>query len=275
MLYAVGSLLPEYRVKACNNGADSDNLIHDDEHARRYGFRAGLVPGSSIFAYMSRSLVEFLGRDWLERGYGEVRFIHPIYEGEEVRVTGSLTSITKEGTLAIDLQASNSLGVTCSIGAAKLAVQAPRPEPTTEDYPPGHGYLKRPISLESLKIGERLTPITSEFTWNIQWEYCQKSIHDHYPLYHQIVHPGWLLSQGNLILAANYDLPPWIHVSGVVQNYHLQEEECVVETRGRVQDKFERGGHHFIVLDLALFTSGRCLETIRHTAIFRIAPKAA
>ncbi len=36
MLYAVGSPLPEYRVKAYNNGVVSSNLIHDDEHARRY-----------------------------------------------------------------------------------------------------------------------------------------------------------------------------------------------------------------------------------------------
>lgn len=275
MLYAVGSPLPEYRVKAYNNGADSNNLIHNDEHARRYGFRAGLVPGASIFAYMSRSLVELMGKDWLERGSAEVRFIHPIYEGEEVRITGSLSSITRDGTLCIDYQAMNNQGVTCAVGAAKLPAQAPAPEPGPEDYPVGRGKLKRPISLESLKVGERLTPIASEFTWNIHWEYCQKSIRDHHPIYRQILHPGWLLTQANLILAVNYDLPPWIHVSSVVQNYHVQEEECLVETRGRIQDKSECGGHHFIVLDVAIFATGRCLATVRHTAIFRIAPQAA
>ena len=275
MFYAVGSALPEYRVKAYNNGAESNNLIHDDEYARRFGFRAGLVPGASIFAYMSRILVEFLGRDWLERGSTEVRFIHPIYEGEEVRVTGSLSSVTKDGTLCIDLQAMNNQGVTCAMAAAKLPAQAPSPEPTPEDYPAAQGKRKRTISLETLKPGERLTLVTSEFTWSIHWEYCQKSIRDHHPLYRQILHPGWLLSQANLILAANYDLPPWIHVSSIVQNYHTQDKECVVETRGRVQDKFERGGHHFIVVDLAIFAPGRCLETVRHTAIFRIAPRAA
>jgi len=275
MFYAVGSPLPEYRVKAYNNEADSSNLIHDDEYARRYGFRAGLVPGASIFAYMSRSLVEFTGKDWLERGSAEVRFIHPIYEGEEVRVTGSLSSVTKDGTLCIELQAMNNQGVTCAVGAARLPAQTPALEPTMEDCPAGRGKLKRPISLETLKVGERLAQVTSEFTRNIHWEYCQKSIRDHHPIYHQILHPGWLLSQADLILAANYDLPAWIHVSSVVQNYHLQDKECVVETRGQVQDKFARGGHHFIVLDLTVFASGHCLETIRYTAIFRIAPKAA
>ena len=275
MLFAVDSPLPEYRVKAYNNGVVSSNLIHDDEHARRYGFRAGLVPGVSIFAYMSRSLVELLGKDWLERGAAEVRFVHPIYEGEEVRVNGSLSSITKEGTLCIDYQAANNQGVVCALGAASLPAQPPGKEPVQEDYPVGRGKSARSISLETLKVGERLTPIQSQFTWNIHWEYCQKSVRDHHPIYGQILHPGWLLSQANLILSTNYDLPPWIHVSSAIQNHHTQEKECLVETRGRVQDKFERGGHHFIVLDLAIFASGRCLETVRHTAIFRIAPKAA
>jgi hypothetical protein len=129
--------------------------------------------------------------------------------------------------------------------------------------------------LETLKVGEPLTPIRSEFTRNTHWEYCQKSIRDHNPIYSQIVHPGWLLTQANLILAANYDLPPWIHVSSAIQNYHAQDKECIVETRGKVRDRFERGGHHFVVVDLALFVSECCLETVQHTAIFRIAPRAA
>jgi hypothetical protein len=276
MLYVVGAPLPDYRAKACNNGADSTNLIHDDECARHYGFRAGLVPGVSIFAYVSRSLVEFLGEPWLERGFTEVRFIHPLYDGEEVRTAGILSSITKEGTLCIDLQAMNSQGVTCAAGVARLTAQPTgEPEPNPEDYPARDAGPRRPISLESLKVGELLTPIRSEFTRTTHWEYCQKSIRDHHPIYSRVLHPGWLLNQANLILAANYELPPWIHAASVVQNYHFQDSECVVETRGKVRDKFERGGHHFVVLDLVLFASGRCLQSVQHTAIFRIAPRAA
>jgi hypothetical protein len=275
MLYAVGSPLPEHRIKAYNNGDPSINRIHDDEYARRHGFRAALVPGISLFAHMSRSLVDFMGRDWLERGSAEMRFIHPVYDGEEVRVAGCLTSILKNGTLLLNCQLLNNLGVECVVGSAGLPPMAPQPEPSLEDYPPGAGQPKRTISLETLNKGECLTPITAEFTRNIQWEYCQKSVRDHSPIYQQVTHPGWLLSQANLLLAANYELGAWMHVASALQNYHLLEKECVIETRGLVQDMFERRGHHFIVLDVAIFAAGGCLETIRHTAIFRIAPKAA
>ena len=45
MLYAIGSPLPEYKIKAVKSGGEAINLICDDTHARRYGYRAGLVPG--------------------------------------------------------------------------------------------------------------------------------------------------------------------------------------------------------------------------------------
>jgi hypothetical protein len=275
MQYSVGSVLPEYRVKASIETADSGNRISDDEFAWRHGFRAGVVPGISTFAYMSRSLVEFLDRDWLERGSAEVRFVSPVYDGEEIRISGSVSSMSKEGLLSIDYQAANNQGAPCGIGVAQLPPPASVPEPVIDDYPPGRAKLHRPISLESLQVGENLTPISSEFNWNVHWQYCQKSIRDHHALYQKILHPGWIANRASQILAANYAIPAWIDVSCQVQNFHLQEEECVVETRGRVHSKFERDGDHFIVLDLAVFAQSRCLETIRYTAIFSIAPSAA
>lgn len=275
MLYAIGSPLPEYKVKACKSGGEACNLLCDDTHARRYGYRAGLVPGGSIYAYMSRSLVEFMGRDWLEHGFAEVAFHHPAYEGEEIRVAGSLTSMMKEGTLCFEYRAENPQGMACGTGVARLSAQRPQPEPTMEEYPAGQHPPRRPISLHSIRAGENLTAVTSEFDRKTHWEYCEKTVHDHHPIYRELLHPGWILSQADLILTANYDMPPWIHVSSAVQNYHAQEQECTVETRGCVLEKFELRGNHFIVLDVAVFAEQRCLATIRHTAIFRIAPRVA
>lgn len=275
MQYRVGASIPEHRIRASIDAVDSSNRIQDDEFARRYGFRAGLVPGVSIFAYMSRPLIELMGRDWLERGSAEVHFLRPIYEGEEIHVGGTISSVADDGTLSLDYKASNSQGVTCGIGVAKLLPQDSLPKPSLEDYPSGRGKLHRPISLESLQVGEALAPVVSEFTWNIQWQYCRKTIRDYHPLYERMMHPGWLANRASQILAANYAIPAWIDVSSYVQNLGLLEEECVIETRGRVYDKFERDGDHFVVLDLAVFAPARCLATLRSTAIFRIAPNAA
>jgi hypothetical protein len=275
MLYSAGSPLPEHRVKASIEPADQNNKIQDDEYARHHGFRAGLVSGISLFAYMSRPLAEYLGKDWLERGSAEMRFVRPVYEGEEIRVSGNISSIDKEGTLFLEYQAANHQGVTCGIGSAQLAQRTPSHEPSVDDYPAGRARLHRPISLESLQVGENLVPVSSEFTWNVHWQYCRKSIRDLHPLYERILHPGWLVGRASQILAANYAIQAWIDVSCQAQHFHLQEEECEIQTRGRVQDRFERKGDHFIELDLAVFAPNRCLAKIRYTAIFRIAPNAA
>jgi hypothetical protein len=274
MPYYAGSALPEYRVKTSIDAADSSNLIHDDELAQRYGFRAGLVSGISVLAYMTRPLVEHAGKDWLERGSTDVRLIRPVYEGEELRVSGSV-AVVKDDDVAMEYQAANSQGAVCGIGVAHIPAKAPDPEPSLDDYPPGRTKLHRSISLESLQVGENLTPVASEFTWNVHWQYCRKSIRDLHPLYERTLHPGWLASRASQILSANYAINVWIDVACQTQHFHLQEEECPIETRGRVFSKFERDGDHFIVLDLAVFAPKRCLATIRYTAIFRIARNAA
>jgi hypothetical protein len=275
MLFSVGSSLPEHRIKASIDTANPGNRIQDDEYAQHCGFRAGLVSGTTVFAYMSRPLIEMMGRDWLERGSTEVRFLRPIYEGEELRIGGSVSTVASDGTLLLDYQASNNQGTICGAGWAQLAPGPVGLEPSSDDYPCARYKRRRDISLESLKVGEELSSITSEFTWNIHWQYCQKSIRDHHPMYEKTMHPGWLVSRASHILAANYSMPAWIDVSCQVQHFHVQEEECLIETRGRVQDKYERDGDHFIILDLAVFTPTRCLATIGYTAIFRIAPNAA
>ncbi len=274
MLYSAGSLLPEHRIKASLEPVNFNNKIQNDEYARRCGFRAGLVSGMSMYAYMSRPLAEYLDKDWLARGSAEVRFLRPVYEGEEIRVTGSIASIAKDGTLLLEYHAANNQGAVCGIGSAQLPPETPS-EPGIDDYPAGRGKLHRPISLESLQPGENLVPVSSDFTWSVHWQYCRKSIRDLHPLYEKILHPGWLVSRASQILAANYAIQAWIDVSCRVQHFHLQGEECTIQTRGRVRDKFERKGDRYIELDLAVFSPTRCLAAIDYTAIFRIAPNAA
>jgi hypothetical protein len=275
MLYSAGSPLPEHRVKASIEATDLDNRIQDDEYARRNGFRAGLVSGFFVFAYMSRTLTDSFGRDWLERGSADVRFVRPVYDGEEIRISGVVSSLEQNGTLRVDYQASNNQGALCGIGAAQLPSGSLSPEPSVDDYPAGRGKPYRPLSLESLQVGESLNPVFSEFTWNVHWQYCRKSIRDLHPLYEKTLHPGWLVSRAGQILAANYAIQAWVDVSCRVQHFHVQEEECTIQTRGRVQDKFEHKGNHYVELDLAVFSPTRCLATARYIAIFRIAQNAA
>src|SRR5438105_6034672 len=91
--------LEPYRVSAYNTSKQSENKIHDDTVARRFGFSGGLVPGVDVFAYMTHLPVEKWGRDFLERGLMEARFVKPVYDGE----VAELTATESGGILSIEV----------------------------------------------------------------------------------------------------------------------------------------------------------------------------
>src|ERR1700732_4935278 len=82
------SRLETYRVQAYNSSKQSENKIHDDAVARRFGFSGGLVPGVDVMAYMMHLPVAKWGRAFLEYGLIEARFVKPVYDGEIADVTG-------------------------------------------------------------------------------------------------------------------------------------------------------------------------------------------
>ena len=74
-----------------NTAPDSENKIHDDATASAYGFRGGLVPGVTVYGYMTAAAIEHFGREWLDRGAMDLRLLQPVYAGDEVTVTSELS----------------------------------------------------------------------------------------------------------------------------------------------------------------------------------------
>src|ERR1700745_2826464 len=105
--------LEPYRVSAFNPAKQSENKIHDDTVARRFGFSGGLVPGVDVMAYMMHLPVAKWGRAFLERGLIEARFVKPVYDGEMADVTGA----EKDGVLTIAVE---SRGQLCATGSASV-----------------------------------------------------------------------------------------------------------------------------------------------------------
>src|SRR5262249_50161856 len=116
--------LPEYHVKARNTSASSENKIHDEQIARHYGFRGALVPGVTVYAYLTHPLVEAFGAAWLERGTANVRFLKPIHDGEEVALTGVVTPRDAKGLTAA-VTATTAEGGECATLAATLPAGLP------------------------------------------------------------------------------------------------------------------------------------------------------
>ena len=117
--------LPDYRVKARNTSSNSENKIHDDATARRYGFRGALVPGVTVYAYLTEPAVAAFGSAWLERGTATVRFLKPVLDGEEVQVTGVVTARDAKGAGATVTGATAAEPEAATLTATMPAAQAP------------------------------------------------------------------------------------------------------------------------------------------------------
>src|ERR1700757_867673 len=140
-------LLPPYHVEAVNTAKASENKIHDDATATRFGFKGGFVGGVNVYGYMAHQPVARWGRAWLERGTGEAKFTKPVYEGDIAEV-----SATEDADgLSITVQ---SCGVLCATGRAALP-DGQGVAPSLADYahvPPRAERL--PADEETLRAGD-------------------------------------------------------------------------------------------------------------------------
>src|SRR3954449_2426465 len=157
------SRLETYRVTAYNTSKQSENKIHDDTVARRFGFSGGLVPGVDVMAYMMHLPVARWGRAFLERGVIEARFVRPVYDGEMTDVTGE----EKDGVLTIAVE---SRGELCATGSASLPAAAPSLSLTdfSETAPAAE---RRPVDAMSYQPGKWLGSIPRVWAGEAAAEY--------------------------------------------------------------------------------------------------------
>jgi acyl dehydratase len=265
--------LPEYRVKARNTSEDSENKIHDDAVARQHGFRGGLVPGATVYAYMTHPLVEAFGAAWLERGTATVRFMKPVLDGEEVAVSGAVTGRDAKGVTA-SVVAGTAEGGEC----ATMQVTLPAGSPTPLNlalYRAAPLPAERPAATrEHLGAQEALGTPVETYDEGRAAEYLQ-AMSDALPLYrgaHAWVHPAFLLHQANRALSRNVRMGPWIHVGSTVRHLGGARVGETLAARGRVRSLFEKKGREFVELDLAIGAGDRPrpVAHVLHTAIYRL-----
>jgi hypothetical protein len=142
------SRIETYSVSAYNTAKQSENKMHDDTVARRFGFSGGLVPGVDVMAYMMHLPVAKWDRAFLERGLIEARFVKPVYDGEIADVTGE----ESDGVLTIAVE---SRGQICATGSASLPAAAPSLSLTdfSETAPV---VERRPVDAMSYQLGKWL-----------------------------------------------------------------------------------------------------------------------
>ncbi len=258
------SPLASYRIEAYNTARESENKIHDEGVARRFGFKGGVVPGVDVYAYMTHHPVLLWGRAWLERGAASCRFLKPVYDGEIVTVMAS------ESAQGLDLRA-EARGELCAEGTASLSSKAPSPPRLFAGAPAPPAV--RPLADEArLATGTRFTinplRVTSEFLAE-----ALKELREENPIYmgEGLLHPGVVLRAANSAITHNLVLSPWMHVGSEVQHLGVARIGDAVSAGALVTTNYERKGHRFVDLDVIVFAEGeRPIARIAHRAIWRL-----
>jgi hypothetical protein len=260
-----------YEVLAHNYAHDSENKIHDDRTAARYGFKGGLVPGVADYAYLSRAVFQAWGEPWLHGGSMQAKFIKPIYHGEVATAVAASDDAPDQLTLSLR----NPAGVLCAVGTASLHADAKAP--AIVDYP-----RHMPLAEDALPLPGVDTFAAGRALGSIEY------IHD-VPTAHELAaslfvkalesgsgdslwHPALCLHRANQIIKSNVRLAAWVHTASRVNYFDQPMQGERVSLRGTVANTYDKRGHVVTELDLAMFADEqRPLVQIHHTAIIHLA----
>ena len=84
-----------------------------------------------------------------------------------------------------------------------------------------------------------------------------------------LLHPGFVLRQANLVLRNRFLLPAWIHVASRITFHAAMHTGSAFEVRAIPEEKWQRKGHEFVRLYVAIRSGVQVTAEIVHTAIFR------
>ncbi len=267
-----GQAFPPHHLRARNAATASENKIHDDAVARQHGFSGGLVPGITVFGYLTSPIVQAWGEPWLERGFLTARFRQPVYDGDDVTVVTTAVSEDSDGSLTADVEVHNPADAVCAVGQARLPAGAPQP-PSLEDFPEAPlPDVRLPPTPEAMATIDVLGSVGAGFHAS-RIDDTMALVGDDLPIYRElgVAHPVWLLYFANTLLAANVALGPWIHTASAVQNFDLLHDGERLSARGRVAGLSERSGHQVVELDVLFVADGvRPVTHVHHSVIYRL-----
>ena len=259
----MASRLEAYRVSAYNTAKLSENKMHDDTVARRFGFSGGLVPGVDVMAYMMHLPVAKWGRAFLERGLMEARFVKPVYDGETADITGE----ERDGVLAIEVA---SRGQLCATGRASLPASAP--SVSISDFADTAPVSeRRPVNATSYEPGKWLGTVPRAWAGDAAKEYLT-DVRERDEIYTRegLGHPGLVQRVMNRVLVDNAVLGPWIHLGSRMQLLSAARSGDELTARAKVTGNYEKNGHRFVELDALVVANGRTpVAHCQHIAIYQ------
>lgn len=269
-------LIPSQQILALNDAGQSENRIHSDAIAAQYGFDGALVSGVNVFGYMTQPLVNAYGGAWLDEGIMDVVFLKPAYQDNLINIR----------TESLGAESSQRNHLTCAFNEqgkllAKLESWLPATMPALSPW------------LDLALAGESID--SSQERPEISWDGIE--LMSPWPLYHwqpdaadndahvavqrdrasvyqgpnAYLHPYLLLDACNRCLMRQFIMPAWIHTGSQLTLRRPLKVGQTFSLYCLPVEKWERRGHQYLRLYIAMLSGGEVALEVKHTAIFRLA----
>ena len=257
-----------YTATARNFAVESENKIHSDEIAQRFGFTGALVPGVAVFGHLSMPLSRRWAERWLTNSFVTTRFLKPAYHGETL---GLIDREREANSVGVECQ--NAAGVLLATAECALDPKHPAPAPRAQVRGPEQPAARVDITWDTVRLHEPFAAYLWQPDAEHNHEYATR-VEDFTPLFEQgVLHPHAILSQANQALVRHFIMPAWIHTGSEIRFRKLLRVGDAIEVRPVPIEKWERGGHQWLKLYIAYLVAGEVTTEIYHTAIFRVADR--
>jgi acyl dehydratase len=259
-----------YRPIAINHSHDSENRIHSDDVARQYGFTGALVPGVAVFGHMTHPLSETFGEDWLGHSHVSLRLLKPAYHGDRLAI-----ALEPTGVHSYQIECRNDSGVLLATLSANVGNELPPVDPRAAIPGAAEPALREPIQWDAIAVNEPFAAVDWQPTEAENRDFTEQ-IADDLPLYRAgVVHPHLIQHWCNAVLVRRFVLPAWIHVGTDMTFRRVLRVGDHVRIRSIPIEKWRHKGHEFIKLYVVFAIAGDAAVEALHTAIYKVAPKAA
>jgi hypothetical protein len=245
-----------YQGVAFNEVPDSENQIHGDDVAARFGFEGGLVPGVTVSAYLAHPAVTAWGLEYVTRGAAHLVIEKPVYDGRPFSV-----EITAEDDRAYDAVLKDQSGSVRARGRCWIPEDLPEPPRRRGDAELSSDHERPSGTPETMHRLQQTGLGAMRVRWNDDAElttYFRDSGRMPPTLNFtegRHAHLGFVLGLTNWALGCNVRIGPWLHLQTESQCYRAIEfgTELIVESA--IVDLFEKKGHHFCDVEVSAFRS--------------------
>jgi len=260
-----------FSADAFNQVPESENRIHSDDVARAYGFRGALVPGVTVSACLLHPAAVAWGREWVARGRAHVVVHSPVYDGERFRV-----EIDSASESAYDARLVDPRGTLCATAEIALPSMPPA-APVRRGDPLATRETPRPSASRDTMDRLRQTGLFAlRARWSESAEITRylRDARAMAPVFVEsgCANPAFVLGLTNWMLARNLKMAAWLHLETHSQFHRAIEPETEIVVEAAIADLFEKKGHEFVDLDVAIFDAkdDAALASVRLRAIYRL-----